>query len=205
VRRLALGLAIAVAGAAIVWTTQSAEVEDVPVVQLPVAEPPPVRRVTRPSGPLPVPASESPPEERPVQKEFRAVAAAVARSCGLDPRVACEGDACVALAEAPDLDRATGWARMVLAHPRFVASTALRDLGVPATALPCGDAIAQLARLTGSPDVGLVERTDGSEVWCAGPPAVCDAAAAALGLDAIGFDQPDARKLTFDRGDTPFR
>lgn len=200
-RRLALGLGIALGGTAIVWMTGSAEVEDVPVIQLPVAEAPPPR-THRSLLPSRLPESrESTPGERPAQREFRAVTAAVAGSCGLVPRVACEGDACVALAEAPDLDRASGWVQMVVAHPRFVASTALRDLGVPAPALPCGDAIGRLARLTGSPDVGLVERTDGSEVWCAGPPAVCDEAAAALGLDAIGFNQPGARRLTFDRWD----
>ncbi len=200
-----LGLVLAV----VAWLagTSASQAPEVRVVQLDERVPlpdddlEPRPRVAPPEGPRePMTADVVQADE---QERFTASATEVARHCGLVPQVACDGPHCVALAEAPDLDAASGWAEMLVSHPRFVVSTALRDLGVPPTALPCGDAIASFD--AGGQGAALVERPDGSEVWCVGPPDVCDAAASTLGLDAHGFGSPDIRRLHFHRPDADGR
>lgn len=117
------------------------------------------------SGPA---VSES--EEAP---QWEARAAAVRAACDLPVASRCDGDGCVALASGPDLDGLAGWFAVIGERPRFVATVLLRDVGVAPAWMPCGGAIAQLA-----PDgVILVELPDGSELWCAGDAARCDALA----------------------------
>ena len=118
----------------------------------------------------------------------------VATQCDLQLTLVCGDDACAVMGAAPDLDGPGGWVRMVWNSPRFAASTALRDLGVPATRLPCGDALDGL--LAGAPTRQRVA-ADGGMVWCAGPIAVCDAGAAQLGHQVESF--AGARELFFDR------
>jgi hypothetical protein len=89
----------------------------------------------------------------------------------------------------------------MMRSPRFVASTALRDLGMPVDFMPCGGAI---ERLVQGGSVPAVELPDGTEVWCAAESpeelALCDEAAVArLGPGAFGFSSPDVRRLTFVR------
>ncbi|MBX2800876.1 MAG: hypothetical protein KTR31_24560 [Myxococcales bacterium] len=123
-------------------------------------------------------------------------------SCGLPVRLTCP-DGCVVVVEGPDLDGPAGWARLLATSPRFVASTALRDLGVPTRSLPCGQAIDALLP---SGEVRAVELPTGAEVWCGSPQpwssqaaAACNAAASERSPRAARFDDPDVRILRFDR------
>lgn len=133
---------------------------------------------------------------------YAARAREVRRACDLDLAIACRGATCVAVTAAPDLDGPWGWAALAVSSPRFVASTALRDLGVPSPGLPCGQAI---ARFVG--DDGVIAATSGTEeVWCgvdgdaeAGR-ALCGALARVRhGLPAGGFSNPSLRRRTFDK------
>ena len=199
-RRLLAGLGVGVGlGVAGWWLASEPEVVPIEVVRLSTGAR--TRTVVLPSAPPPpgVAVPEVPADGSAAERRFTRVVSDLTQRCGLVPTVVCDGARCVALAEAPDLDAASGWVQMAVQHPRFVASTAMRDLGVPATALPCGDAIAGLSHATEQEDVALVERADGSEVWCAGPTDLCDAAALELGLRAEGFARPDARRLRFQR------
>ena len=127
----------------------------------------------------------------------------VAETCDLPVQTTCDDRACIAMVVGPDLDSPTGWAELLASSPRFVASTALRDLGIPTSALPCGQAI---SGLVDGRAIRSVELEDGTEVWCTvqGDAAVgvrmcSEQAAAAVGLSAARFDDPDLRRLQFDR------
>lgn len=130
-------------------------------------------------------------------------AQAVADTCGLPVQVRCAGAACAAVLTMPDMDRPTGWLALTLRSPRFVLSTAARDLGVPPVATPCGAAV---ERLLVDPVVAL-ELADGSEVWCAAARADAESRAlcAALATPMIGaraaafVDEP-LRELSFSPG-----
>ncbi len=140
---------------------------------------------------------------------FEAQVAALDSHCDLPLHSACADETCVALVVSPDLDQLQGWIRVAIERPRFVASAALRDLGIPADALPCGQAI---DAFTSTSEVRAVELPDGTELWCvvqraAGEPwtpqsqASCGALAhSAVGTDRTAFDDPDLRRLQFDRG-----
>ncbi|MEZ4321299.1 MAG: hypothetical protein R3F61_27735 [Myxococcota bacterium] len=200
-RAAVIGLAGLVLCALLLWRPQSPETPE---------SAGPSRRVLRfaPStvGPEPVAPVEMP-SETDFERGFAARAGALEDACDLDVHVACGGDLCVALTESPDLDGPLGWAELALSRPRFVASTALRDLGLPAGRIPCGDAIGAVTR-----DLGAIqrERPDGTEVWCAidsgsragdwesGARALCDAAARSLDLGVEGFADPRARVLRFE-------
>jgi hypothetical protein len=168
-----------------------------------VSATPSVGSAPRGPSPMSLPAPPGAPSEtEPVRTAHAERVEAVVTSCGLPVRTWCEGERCVALTIGPDLDRITGWAELVLDSPRFVLSTALRDVGVPTGALPCGGAIAGLVP---GGSVPAIELADGTEVWCAAEPdslALCDAAAQAeLGPEAVGFTAPDVRRLSFARND----
>lgn len=181
-----------------------------PRPQLSTAPAPPsaphTRRVTQ-IHPLHRPAPQA---ATPFEVEFATRSAALTEHCGLAVEQACDGEVCVALTEAPDLDSPLGWAQMLTEQPRFVANTALRDLGMRAGSLPCGAAIDSLTAGFGA---AMVERSDGSEVWCAidsasqvpgwqaRARALCDRTAAVLGWSASGFTDPGARILRFNNGD----
>lgn len=133
------------------------------------------------------PAEPSPP----AATTFTVDATAVHDACDLDLDTTCDADGCVALIEGPDLDGLAGWLSVIPSRPRFVASVALRDVGVAPAWLPCGDAVARLA-----PDgVWAAEQADGREVWCAGDVARCDAAAAARFGTRPGSFGPSTRRL----------
>lgn len=125
----------------------------------------------------------------------------VRTSCDLALDTRCDDQACAGVLAAPDLDRLDGWLELVFRSPRFVLSTAARDLGVPPDALPCGAAVEALVREGG---VTAVELPDGTEVWCtvtgsvdAGR-ALCDALTADLrGADDPGFRAEGLRRLEF--------
>jgi len=126
--------------------------------------------------------------------------AAVEASCDLAPHQACDDRGCVLLLAMPDLDSPLGWAQMIWRSPRFVASTAARDLGVPPGSIPCGTAIAALGA-----DTLAVEQVDGSELWCTGtrpdgtlPTGLCDDEALAR-YGVRGFSDPGVRRLSFRR------
>lgn len=127
---------------------------------------------------------------------------ALRERCGLAVHTHCEGPRCVALSEAPNLDHLAGWARLLLRSPRFVVATAARDLGLPAAASPCGDAVTGLSR---SGAVASVPLSDGTDVWCSAPTsdfgdaerALCTRAAASRGLPARFED--GLRMLSFER------
>ena len=136
-------------------------------------------------------------------ERWRARVDAVTASCGLAIDTVCRDGRCVAISVGPDLDRLEGWVTLVATSPRFVLSTALRDLGVPGGLMPCGGAI---AALTQSGSVPAVELPDGTEVWCAAEQedrealALCDVAATErVGAAVAGFQRQDVRRLTFSR------
>jgi hypothetical protein len=142
------------------------------------------------------------PEQAVFALPFLQEGAAVQASCDLDLAVACEGGGCAALVVAPDLDGVGGWVQLAVTSPRFVLSTLARDLGVPASGLPCGSAV---ARLVEDRPITSVELADGTELWCtvtgerAAGLAWCRAEAARrLGVE-VAFDRPGLRELTFDR------
>lgn len=149
----------------------------------------------------PVRASADVPEA-PLPTRFEARAADVRDACDLDLDLRCDERACAGVLTAPDLDRLGGWLTFVFASPRFVLSTAARDLGVPPRVLPCGSAVEQLVGTSG---VTAVELEDGTEVWCttsgetAAGQALCDALAAEHGRPEVGFGATGLRRLTFDR------
>ncbi len=112
------------------------------------------------------------------------------------------------LLQGPDLDRPRGWLQLSLRSPAFVLSTALRDLGVPPTALPCGQAIADLAP---SGQIAAVELDDGTEIWCVAGDVrddpgregqdrrLCDVVARdTVGAQAARFTEEGLRELSFD-------
>jgi hypothetical protein len=134
------------------------------------------------------------PEDPPLVRSAREVQA----SCDLPIDTRCDDRACAALVTGPDLDRVEGWVRIALERPRFVGSVALRDLGVPADALPCGAAVDQLGKVL------AVELDDGREVWCtvdgddAAGRALCDGLARErVGEEAARFGDPHLRVLAF--------
>lgn len=97
----------------------------------------------------------------------------------------------------PDMDRITGWLGLLAHSPRFVLSTAARDLGLPVSGLPCGVAVDGRAALA-------LELDDGTEVWCsydgdeARGRALCRALARPrIGALAARFEQPGLRRLSF--------
>ncbi len=151
----------------------------------------------RPVAPAPRPiAAAAPAPSRPAAPA-PAWMSTVSDACDLPLAKACDGATCVAVATMPDLDSITGWLSIVATSPRFVASTAARDLGVPARGMPCGLAVDGLEALA-------VELRDGTEVWCvvdgderAGR-ALCEALAApAIGDAAARFHDPALRRLRF--------
>lgn len=146
-------------------------------------------------------------EEAPWARDFQRQAEEVRDACGLDVRTTCDGDVCVAVTTAPDLDHITGWVRLLGQAPRFVLSAAARDLGVPTDLLPCGVAIAGLPAEAGT---ATVELPDGTEIWCTptgrGQPwsaaqrTLCHAAAIdLLGQQGADFTAEHLRILVFDR------
>lgn len=164
---------------------------------------------------LRAPPAPAPPADRPASArvvrwsadpaapvEYSAAARAVEGECGLQLELACGEAFCAALTVMPDLDQLGGWLEISLRHPRFVLQTVARDLGVPASGLPCGSAVASLV---GERGITAVELADGTELWCtvagdgAAGHAWCRAEAAdRLGVD-VAFDRPGLRRLTFDR------
>lgn len=187
-RRRAIGGAGLLAALAGAWLARPGRSDPPPAAPAPAAA-----RVLLP------PASErADPEPSPsARPPFEARSARVARDCGLPLRIRCGSDGCVSLLVGPDLDRPTGWLSLVAERPAFVASVALRDLGVPGEGLPCGAAIAALGA-----SVRAVELADGTEIWCAAdvaaPGPACDAAAEAwFGPEAARFDAPGIRVLRF--------
>jgi len=176
------------------WMAPSTQV----VVPEVVHAPPVARGVGEPvAGPAPVTTGEAPA----MPADYARRVAAVESSCDLQVDRACDGRGCVLLLAAPDLDRPEGWAEMVWRSPRFVASTALRDLGVPPGWMPCGTALGALGA-----DTLTVEQRDGTELWCTGegpegqlPAALCEEVALRR-YGAGGFDQPGVRRLSFAGG-----
>jgi hypothetical protein len=196
-RRVLAGAAIAAGALALaLWLREPAGAGVSPALTL--------GGLPRPVGSSPAPvdadgAGASPDAVADVAAEWGARAADVARDCDLPVETACEGDACVALLRGPDLDGALGWLTLALSSPRFVASTALRDLGVGAGTLPCGAAIDGLLAGRGVP---MIELADGTELWCAtdaaGDTALCDRLARER-FGAAGFGRPGVRRLSFER------
>lgn len=131
---------------------------------------------------------------------FTGRAAEVAARCDLPIRTRCDGDACAGLLVAPDLDRLWGWARLVWTSPRFVATTAGRELGVPLAGMPCSGAVEELVSAPNAHGVLAIEHPDGTEVWCAvsGDPAralaLCDAGMAELAPPPTGTTASFARR-----------
>ena len=170
-------------------------------------------RVPRPSldpGPGTPSAGSEPSDERTEgwHRSWRARADAVVQRCGLRLVSDCRGPTCVSLLQGPDLDRPRGWLQLSLRSPAFVLSTALRDLGVPPTALPCGQAIADLAP---SGQIAAVELDDGTEIWCVAGDVrddpgregqarrLCDVVARdTVGAQAARFTEEGLRELSFD-------
>jgi len=137
----------------------------------------------------------------PDAQAFLQRAAAAEQACGLGAEPVCEGSDCVLLMEAPDLDRLLGWARMAWRSPRFVASAAARDLGVPPPWIPCGAALGALQA-----DTLTVERPGEAELWCTGagptgkvPRDLCEAEAQRR-FGRGGFTEPGLRRLSFAGG-----
>lgn len=145
-----------------------------------------------------VPAALS--ERAPLARVFATRADDVRASCDLPLDVRCDDAACVGVLTAPDLDRIDGWVSLVFRSPRFVLSTAARDLGVPSRMLPCGSAV---AALVGDHGVDAVELADGTEIWCTVTGAVdagralCDAVAAERGRADARFGAEGLRRLAF--------
>lgn len=180
--------------------TEPAVAPPPPAVPRPVASPP------APVGPAGSFAEIPEPPERPAfQRDYEGRAGAVLAACDLPVLTRCRGTTCVGLLTAPDLDRIEGWLRLGLDSPRFVASTALRDLGVPLGELPCGAAIDRLLADTGARGVEL---PDGTEVWCTiddseraqGWRATGDALCSELATERVGeqaarFAEPRLREL----------
>ena len=89
-----------------------------------------------------------------------------AEACSLPFDWRCEGDACVALWEVPDLDGLGGWLEFTFQTPQLVQSVVLRDLGMPQD--DCANAIQSMdARV-------LMVPTDQGEIWCAGADAALE-------------------------------
>ena len=128
----------------------------------------------------------------PEARVFAEKAESVAISCDLPIASTCQGSACAAFVEGPDLDHVGGWLRVVASRPRFVATVVLRDLGVAPGWTPCGEAVAKLAPA----GVWAIERADGSELWCAGRPAECDSLGAGFHGTAEGAFQASTRRLS---------
>lgn len=138
----------------------------------------------------------------PEWRMFAERAASVRAACDLDLAIACGGSTCVGVTQAPALDGPLAWAALAWASPRFVASAALRDLGVPAPGLPCGAAIEAFA----GDGVIAAPLPDGTEAWCAiaGDPlagrALCGAVARArYGPPGARLSDPGLRRRTFDK------
>ncbi len=132
-------------------------------------------------------------EPAPVVEGFARRVEAVAASCGLDAQPVCEGATCVVLLEMPDMESPLGWAEVLWRSPRFVLSTAARDLGLSEDLLPCGVAIDGL-----SGGATVVESPGGEELWCTGDgPGVEALCEQVSGVE--GFAAPDARRLSFRR------
>jgi len=129
----------------------------------------------------------------PIVEGFARRVEAVAASCGLDAQPVCEGATCVVLLEMPDMESPLGWAEVLWRSPRFVLSTAARDLGLSEDLMPCGVAIDGL-----SGGATVVESPGGEELWCTGDgpgmEALCEQVS---GVE--GFAAPDARRLSFRR------
>jgi hypothetical protein len=159
----------------------------------------PARVVARPTGGW---VSALAPGDSPAARTFVSLATEIHDQCELDLQFACDGSACAAMMVAPDMDQLGGWLQLAWRSPRFVLSTVARDLGVPASGMPCGSAV---GGLLGERGVAAVELADGTELWCAidgqedaGYGWCRDEAARRLGVD-VRFDGPSVRRLVFDR------
>lgn len=164
---------------------------------------------------LPLDDSGSPPGQR-WHERWRSRTEAVRDRCGLQPHTACQGSTCASIVEGPDLDRFSGWLQISLQSPRFVFSTIVRDLGLPAALLPCGQAIGALAGEhdpSGAPPSQTValELPDGTEIWCTSADqgdapgaaariaALCDTIATRrVGPHAARFATEGLRRLSFE-------
>lgn len=153
---LACGLGLA-AGA---WFMPEGRVASAPASTAPPRGP--AYGATLPADPAP--RSHARPEPvRVFRQGYARRTSAVASTCGLALQPTCQGGTCVALLVMPDMDHVGGWVQVGFGSPTFVASTALRDLGVPSRHLPCGRAVEALTARGG---IEAVELPDGTEVWC---------------------------------------
>lgn len=123
---------------------------------------------------------------------------ALHEGCDLPVESICDGNDCVILLHAPDLDGFSGWIDMATESPRFVVTTAARDLGFEPAWTPCGAAIGDIPN-----EILMIELSSGQQLWCAGTnghnwAGVCDAYA----MDTYGesgFTRPGVRRLQFRR------
>jgi hypothetical protein len=170
-----------------------------PSPPVPVQPPPGPRRAPALVAGLDAPAPTVPGEEgeptAEVHEEVHEALRALATECDLRPDLVCEGPTCVVVMAMPDMESPWGWVQVAARSPRFVASTAARDLGLGPDLLPCAHAIDGL-----SGGAAVVEQPDGREVWCTGTGpkvgALCDTVAGQR-LGVTGFDAPDVRRLSF--------
>lgn len=203
-----LGLGALIGSGALLWRSTTPAV------------PPPPSTATRPAPPAPLPRAPQPGHQAPLaptapadpggwHHTWQVRTEAVAQRCGLTPTSTCAGTTCASVVTGPDLDRPWGWLQLSWQSPSFVLNTALRDLGLPPAALPCGQAI---DALTHSGGIRAVELPDGTEIWCVADdqgddPAqrqrigqLCDTLARELEGDrAARFTEDGLRQLSFDR------
>ena len=180
--------------AAALWWVWPREVAPLPPPPSAPSVLPVQARVLPAATPPPTPAASAEPD-------WTRRAEAVASACDLAVQTRCDGETCAAVVTMPDLDRLTGWLSLSLRSPRFVLSTAARDLGVPIDGMPCGVAVERLVSEAG---VRAVELPDGTEVWCTvdGDPDAGRGLCRALAADRIGgaadrFTGDALRELSF--------
>ena len=151
----------------------------------------PGEALVAPSVQLPadLPDSSGPGSEAARQVDVVVEAAqSVAGECGLEVRTACDARGCAVVSVVPNLSSVWGWARLATESPRFVASHLLQPAGVSdgcfrstETLMSAGQPVARYA-------------PDGREVWCVSPDmGLCDAAAALVGPEAVGFQDESDR------------
>lgn len=175
-----------------------------------VRPPPDGRGIEVPASPTPRslvigPTAAPAPAAPTAAATFEARIEAVRDHCGLPLQALCEGEACVAVVDSPDLDHVVGWLSVLGERPGLVMSTMLRDAGVDPGLVPCGHALEGVS----TQPIWSVEddrSTTGREWWCTVSTATSTEAAARLcnalvtrqrGDAFDGFSVPNPRELRF--------